>query len=118
SRASREKPIKSKQQWPALAALLSRHFGERFWTEYDSFETARQASVDELDQASRKQVAAEWWSWNASAGAVDDIRMPLAHLGVEPPFDTAGDARNFMSQLYDTLIVAIRSKAPGWKPSP
>jgi len=84
--------------------------------EYDSFETARKASVDELDHKNRKQVAAEWWDWNASAGAVHDIRMPLAVLGVEPPFDTAADARKFMNQLYDALIVAIRATAPGWRP--
>ena len=116
SRASREKPIESKQQWPALAALLSRHFGEHFWMEYDSVETARKALVDELDHANAKQVAAEWWDWNARAGAINDIRMPLAHLGVERTFDTAADARKFMNQLYDALIVAIRASAPGWKP--
>lgn|SRR5690348_15411120 len=116
SRASREKPIKSRQQWPALAALLSRHFGERFWMEYDSFESARTASVSGLDHESRKQVADEWWDWNRNAGAVDDIRMPLAYLGVESPFDTAADARKFMNQLFDALIEAIRTTAPGWKP--
>jgi hypothetical protein len=99
-----------------LEALLCRHFGEHFWMEYDSFDAARKASVDGLDHTSRKQVAAEWWDWNALAGAVDDIRTPLAHLGVEPPFETAADARKFMNQLYDALIVAIRAKAPGWKP--
>ena len=116
SRASREKSIKSKHQWPALAKLLCRHFGERFWFEYDSFESARKAFVDSLDHTGRKQIAAEWWDWNARAGAVDDIRPALAHLGVEPPFDTAADARKFMNQLYDALIVAIRATAPGWKP--
>jgi hypothetical protein len=116
SRASRERSIESKEQWPALAAVLSRHFGQNFWMQYDSFDTARKALVEDLDQAGRKQVVAEWCSWNARAGTADDIRTPLAHLGVEPPFDTAGDARRFMNHLYEALIVAVRATAPGWKP--
>ncbi len=116
SRASREKRINSIDPWPALAGLLTAHFGQNFWMKYDSLDSARKAALSELDHASRKQVATEWWDWNARAGAVHDIRTPLAHLGVEPPFDTAADARKFMNQLYDALIVAIRATAPGWKP--
>jgi hypothetical protein len=118
SRASREKRITSAHRWPALAGSLGSHFGQHFWMKYDSFESARKALVDALDHPGRKQVATEWRDWNARAGAVDDIRKALAHLGVEPPFDTAADARKFMNQVYDALIVAIRAKAPGWKPGP
>jgi hypothetical protein len=116
SRASREKRIKSTHQWPALASLLSRHFGQDFWMKHDSFDSARKAAVDELDHSARKQAATEWWDWNMRAGAVEDIRTPLVHLGVEPPFDTPADARNFMNQLYDALIIRIRATSPGWKP--
>lgn len=116
SRKSREKRLETARRWKALADLLSGYFGQDFWMRFDSFEAARMAAVASLDHRARKQVAVEWWDWNATAGAVADIRAALAHLGIEPPFDTAVEARKFMNQTYDALILAVRSKEPGWKP--
>ena len=116
SRGSREKRLEAGRRWNALAKMLYRHFGQDFWMRFESFEAARSAAVDSLDHRACKEVASEWWDWNATAGAVEDIRAALAHLGVEPPFDTAAEARKFMNQAYDALILAVRSKEPGWEP--
>lgn len=116
SRASRQKRLEPIHEWPALAELLSTYFGERFWMQFSAYGAARQAAVESLSHRERKQVATEWWRWNASAGAVNDVRAPIAHLGVEPPFDSPLEARKFMNEIYDALIVAIRSKEDGWKP--
>ena len=102
--------------WPALGALLSSYFGERFWFEYSSVDAARTAAVEHLDHRARKKVLSEWWDWNSSAGAVDDIRLPVAQVGVELPFDTGAEARKFMNAMYDVLIAKVRLQEPGWKP--
>ena len=116
SRKRRERSLQAKENWPALLSSLNENFGERFWMEFSSFEEARAAAAEKLDQGQIKQVLQEWWSWNATVGAVDDPRTEIAHLGVEPRFDSSAEGRQFMNAYYDTMITKVRAKEPGWKP--
>ena len=114
SRRTEAKKVRLK--WQALASVLSTHFGERFWFTYSSIQEAREATLVGIDHKGLKQVVKEWWDWNATAGCVDDIRLPLAKIGIEIPFDTAADARKFANSLYDMWIIRVRDKEPGWQP--
>ena len=116
SRMNREGRKKTQVQWPVMSEALTAHFGERFWMHYASAIAARTALAEELDHTVQKQLLREWWDWNATAGAVDDPRTAIAHLGVELPFEMAIEARQFMNAIYEEVITRVRAKAPGWKP--
>jgi hypothetical protein len=76
-----------------------------------SLEGAFAAAARDGSLEHRRAILKEWWDWNASAGAVDDIR-PLFEdgLAVDLFFDEAIDARNFMNRLYDELLVRVKAE--------
>lgn len=112
--SSKTRRIRSEaeERWPALCQFFGEHL-HRDLAEPVSLE----AAVAACDAESRKQLAREWWDWNATAGAVDDIQRSIAEgLGGYPQFESPLAARRFMNGIYDKLIVAIRIDAPNWRP--
>ena len=69
-----------------------------------------------LDADNLKCVATEWWDWNREVGWKQDLCLTLDAYGMELDFHTDVEARKFMNQIYDDLIVEIRKFDSGWKP--
>jgi len=76
-----------------------------------SLEGAFAAAARDGSLEHRRAILKEWRDWNASAGAVDDIR-PLLEDGfaVDLCFKEAIGARNFMNRVYDELLVRVKAE--------
>ena len=102
------------ETWPALAKFLETVIhGDDSRVVQDDV----QEQIGALPLSERENLAREWWNWNATAGAIDDIRFAIEAFDSGFAFDTADHARAFMNDVYDRLIVSVRSEAgKGWRP--
>jgi len=116
SRQTRERRLEAEERWPTLHRLLVRYFGPTVFHEFETLPEARRAAVAGFDMESLKHAATEWWAWNQEVGWKQDLPYCLDAYGVELDFGTDLEARKFMNQVYDDLIVAIRKHDNGWKP--
>ncbi|MEO6359034.1 MAG: contact-dependent growth inhibition system immunity protein [Sphingomicrobium sp.] len=105
------------ERWPALCQFLGGYLHQDWPDVYGKPHLAIAAAVAEYPLSNRQQVAREWWNWNQSAGAVDDVRKQAYSLGVCVSFNTPIDARHFMNSVYDRLVESIRIEVGrDWKP--
>lgn len=114
ARSTYELPRDARQQWPALAAFLTA-------TVHGDDDRHVQDDIDNAIAASalnaRKTLAREWWNWNATAGTISDVRFAIEALDRNICFADAHDARAFMNDLYDRVIVSVRREAgKDWRP--
>jgi len=95
---------------------LGAYFGQDVFFEFGSLAEARRAAVAGFDLADRQSAVMEWIDWNKSIGATNDIRAHLDAYGVDLDFESEAEARHFMNDIYDELILTIRKQDSGWKP--
>jgi hypothetical protein len=114
SRTAYARPRYALGRWPQLAEFLPAviHGDDRRTVQQDL-----QEKIDAMPLPLRETLICEWCDWNASDGAVDDVRPAIEAFDSGMAFDTALHARAFMNKLYDRLIVSIRSvSGKDWKP--
>lgn len=99
-----------------LYQLLGAYFGQDVFFEFETLPEARQAAVGGFDLVDKKKLATEWWNWSSTISAAGDVRAYLNACGVELDFESEQEARQFMNDIYDALIVGIRQVEKGWKP--
>jgi hypothetical protein len=111
SRARLERRRRAQVRWPLLWNLLGRYFNEDLDIQHGSVDGAMAAAVRDGPLEHRRSILKEWRSWNATEGAVDDIRPFLEDgFGVALWFESSTDARCFMNRLYEQLIVGVRTE--------
>jgi hypothetical protein len=115
SRASHQKRQEAMASWPELSGLFGGCLHQDAVADHGSYEAAIKDQLSLRSVPELQALARQWWHWNATAGAVDDVGPLLNHLGMADGL-TAAEARKFMNQVYDLLIVAIRRECPGWRP--
>ena len=111
SRRRLERRRLTEERFPLLTNLIVCHFNEDFVILYGSLDAALAAAGRAGSLEHRQAVLNEWRGWNATVGAVNDIR-PLLEDGfaIRGLFDEAIGARNFMNRIYDELIVGVRAE--------
>jgi hypothetical protein len=116
SRQNRERRLEAQDRWPSLTAWLVEFFGFGVFHRFDTLVAARAAAVSSLDVGRKKQMASEWWDWNSCFGTRQNLPEYLDAYGVDLDFGTDDEVRQFMNEIYDELVVAIRQQEAGWKP--
>ena len=118
SRKSRERWLEAEEKWPTLQQFIACLFHQDAHLISDSIDGLIKHGVGSWTLGQRQQVAREWWDWNQTAGAIDDIRQLLTDgLGVDWNLATPLDARKFMNAIYHAIIVSVRAEAgKDWKP--
>lgn len=108
----------AEERWPALYQFLACYCHEDWPELHGTLEGAIDAAIAGARLEGRKQVAREWWAWNANAGASEDLRAIVNRgLGVKRHFRQPIEARQFMDMVYDKLVLSIRAEAgPYWRP--
>ena len=96
--------------------MLREYFGEGVFYRFETLPDARKAAVSAYDLGGQKLSATEWWDWNKTVGATGRMREHLDVYGVDLDFSSEAEARQFMNEIYDELIVAIRIYEGDWKP--
>lgn len=99
-----------------LHQLLGAYFGQDVFFEFETLPQARRAAVSGFGLDDQKQIATEWWNWNQAIGSSSLLREHLDAYGVELDFESDADARQFMNEIYDALIIEIRKVDGRWKP--
>jgi hypothetical protein len=99
-----------------LYQLLGSYFGQDVFFEFETLPEARRAAVAGIGVDDQKRIAKEWWDWNREVGATEHIRATLDAYGMELDFETEAEARRFMNEIYEALVVEIRKSDSGWKP--
>lgn len=99
------------QRWPLLSNLLLCYFNQDFDILYGSLAGAFDAAVRDGSLEHRRALLIEWRDWNASEGAIDDVRSSLYYgflisVRLKKPID----GRNFMNRLYDGLMEGVRKE--------
>lgn len=101
----------AEERWPLLASLLACHFNQDYKILYGSLDGAFAAAVCNGPLEHRRAVMKEWRDWNATVGAVHDVRSLLDDgFGVDLFIKEAIDARNFMNQIYDGLLAGVKAQ--------
>ncbi|WP_114955150.1 hypothetical protein [Sphingosinicella terrae] len=109
SRQSRQLALEAEELWPKLQQFLSCYFREDWVEEHGSSGAALERAVADWDLAGRRLVLREIRDWNARRGWKRDMRASLNFgLGVNLHFATEEQARNFMNDVYDRVIVSVR----------
>ncbi|MGQ2977571.1 MAG: contact-dependent growth inhibition system immunity protein [Sphingopyxis sp.] len=110
-RARQERRKFAEEQWPLLSNLMACYFNQDFDIIHGSLTGAINAALHDGSLEHRRAVLKEWRDWNASEGAVNDIR-PSLHDGFSVAiwFDEPIDARNFMNRIYDGLMERVRAE--------
>jgi hypothetical protein len=110
-RERRERRIRAEQQWPLLLNMFGCYFNEDLDHPYGNLAGAFEAASRDGPLEHRRSILKEWRDWNATEGAVNDIR-PFLHdgFGVNVRFDQPIDARHFMNRVYDCLIEQVRAE--------
>ncbi|WP_156360122.1 hypothetical protein [Sphingomonas sp. Leaf10] len=105
----------AEQRWPSLSNLLACYFNEDLSILYGSLEGAFEAAIKDGSLEHRRTILKEWRDWNASEGAVDDVRPSLYDgFAIAVRLEKPIDGRNFMNRLYDGLMERVRKEtAPG-----
>jgi hypothetical protein len=116
SRAILERRRQAEKRWPMLHQLLGAYFCQDVFVEFETLAQARRAAVIGFDLGDQKRIATEWWDWNRAVGASSLLCEHLDAYGVELDFESDAEARQFMNEIYDALIVEIRKTDSGWKP--
>ena len=118
SRRRRELKQEAEDRWPNLYQFIGCYLHEDWPEMYGTPTQAISAAVSEFPLELRQQVLREWRNWNATVGAVDDIRSLLDNgLGACVYFETPLEARNFMNSVYDRLIESVRKDyGEDWNP--
>lgn len=111
SRRRLEQRRLAEERWPMLASLLACHFNQDYRVLYGSLDGAFTAAACNGSLEHRRAVLKEWRDWNATVGAVHNVR-PLLNdgFGVDLFFKEAIDARNFMNRVYDELLVGVKAQ--------
>lgn len=90
---------------------MSCHFNQNYELLYGSLDGALAAAARDGPLEHRRAILKEWWDWNASEGAVDDIRpFLLDGFAVDLVFESPLQARSFMNRVYDELIMRVRAE--------
>jgi hypothetical protein len=108
SRATRERRNRIEEHWPWLANMMACYFNQDFHSLYGSLDGAMKGAASDGSTEHRRGILKEWRDWNASDGAIDDIRPQLDAMGVDLLFKSALDARVFMNRVYDELLSAVK----------
>jgi hypothetical protein len=99
------------QRWPLLANLTGCYFNEDYGVLYGSLDDAMAIAARDGPLEHRRAILTEWRDWNATQGAVDDIRPFLEDgFSVALWFKAPIDARNFMNRLYDELLSGVKAE--------
>ena len=111
SRRRLERRRLANEKWPLLTNLMGCHFNQDYDIMYGSLDGALAAATQSGSLEHRRTVLKEWRDWNATEGAVDDIRPFLDDgFGVDLFFKTALGARHFMNHIYEQLLVGVRAE--------
>lgn len=111
SRKRRERRLLAEERWPLLANLMGCHFNQDYDILHGSLEGALSAAAQGGSLEHRRAVLKEWRDWNATEGAVDDIRPFLDDgFSVDLLFKSALDARTFMNRIYDELLASVKAE--------
>ena len=110
-RKRQEKRKLAERRWPLLSNLMACYFHQDLDVLYGSLEGAITAAVQAGSIDHRRAILAEWRDWNASEGAVIDIR-PFLEFGfsVDLLFKQPIDARYLMNRLYDGLMESVKTE--------
>src|SRR5687768_14700917 len=110
SRRRRERRLLAEKHWPLLANLMVCHSNQDYDILHGSLEGAISAATRDGSLEHRRAVLKEWRDWNATEGAVDDIRPFLDDgFSVDLLFKSALEARNFMNHIYDELLASVKA---------
>ena len=100
----------AEERWPLLANLMGCHFNQDYEILFGSLGGAFAAAARDGSLEHRRAILTEWRDWNASAGAVDDIRPFLEDgFAVDLFFKAPIDARHFMNRVYDELLSGVKA---------
>lgn len=111
SRRRRELGLLATHRWPLLANMMACHFNEDYALLHGSLGGAIAASAADGSTDHRREIVREWWDWNSSQRAVDDIRPFLKYgFRVAIEFKTALEARHFMNRVHEELTTGVRAE--------
>ncbi len=100
-----------RERWPLLSNMMVCHFNEDLNVLYGSFEGAVAAAARDGSLEHRQTILKEWRDWNATEGAVHDIRRPLVDgFSVAVYFKKPADARDFMNRVYEALLARVKEQ--------
>lgn len=114
SRQTYAAPREAQERWPELSAFISSsvHGDDDVPVEEDV-----DRCIASYDLKKRQTLIREWWNWNATAEAVNDIRFAIEALDGNVLFGDADHARKFMNACYEKLITSVRREVgKDWKP--
>lgn len=110
-RRTKEMRERAEQRWPLLSNLMLCHFNQDFDIMYGSLEGAISSAVRDGSLDHRRAILKEWRDWNASDGAVSDIRPALyGGFSVAIWFKQPVDAHNLMNRIYDGLLEGVKAE--------
>ena len=118
SRRTRERWLEAAERWPNLQRLLQSCFDEEALKRHGSADAAMDRAIGDWPLKALQDATREWWDFNATrswkSGGLDIVSEGF---GVGRDFPKPTDARRYMNQVYDKLIVAIRAQAgKDWRP--
>ena len=119
SKGSRALWADAAEQSPALRDFLCGLFHEDTRAIYGSDEAALDEGIEERPVEQLKTLLVEWRGWMDRIGWKDGevVRALQDGLGVNRVFRDGEAARNFMNNIYDRMIVAVRERTGSrWKP--
>jgi len=75
-------------------------------------------SVAETPLDGRQLILKEWQDWNRSSGWKPDVANLINDaFGLQRDFSSEAEARQFMNDMYDKVIVSVRTElGKEWKP--
>ena len=108
----------AEERWPLLSRVLSGYFHQDYAEVHGSVDGALAQAISDASLAHKQTLLKQWWNWNQTEGATDDIRRLLNDgFGIALHFKKPIDARNFMNGIYDGFIRSVRQEAgKDWKP--
>ena len=101
----------AEKRWPLLTNAMTCHFNQDYAIIYGSLDGAMAAVARDGSLEHRRAILREWRDWNATEGAIVDIR-PLLYdgFGVDLLFKTPAVARHFMDRVYDELVSSVKAE--------
>ena len=117
SRQTRERRLQAEEKWPNLCQFLGCLQGNG-----PILSGTPEAAVDQgiaaADLQHRQAVVREWKDWNGRLGWRTDVAAFVNDgLGVNVPFASEIDARQFMNMVHDRLITSVRAETTkDWNP--
>jgi len=118
SRRTREWRLEAADRWPNLQRLLDECFDEELQDRYASGETALDQAIGRRSLEELQVGTKEWWNWNATRSwKKGGLAILPDGFGVDCDHPERRDAWQFMSAVYDRLIVSVRAEAgKDWRP--